>query len=95
VGIAGDKSQPSWGQADYWLIKVDALGQKQWERSYGGDREDKLQVVQQTADGGYILEGTSDSGVSGDKTVPPQPGVTWLVPSDSWLLKLDASGAKE
>ena len=94
-GISSGKSQPCRGEADYWIIKVDSSGQKQWDRTFGGNKWDLLQVVYQTADGGYILGGYSDSGISGDKTVPSQPSERDLFPTDYWIIKLDAAGTKE
>ena len=43
-------------------------------------------AVKQTTDGGYILGGTSDSGMSGDKI---EPSIGSL---DMWIIKLDESG---
>src|SRR5207249_11254642 len=67
-GINGDKSTNNFGSWDYWVIKVDAAGNKQWDRSFGGNGPDVLYDVQQTSDGGYILGGESASDVSGNKT---------------------------
>ncbi len=39
---------------------------KEWENTIGGTANDKLYSIQQTTDGGYILGGSSDSGMSGD-----------------------------
>ncbi|UOQ99669.1 gliding motility-associated C-terminal domain-containing protein [Hymenobacter sp. 5317J-9] len=89
-GISGDKSQASRGGSDYWVIKIDAQGTKQWDRTFGGNRDDILRSLQQTADGGY-----SDSGVSGDRTVPSQPGLGGLFATDYWVVKLDAQGNKQ
>lgn len=94
-GVSGDKSEPSRGREDYWVIKVDAVGNKQWERTFGGDNWDWLLSVQQTRDGGYILGGYSESRVSGDRTAPVHIGVVGLPSSDYWLVKLDAQGNKE
>jgi hypothetical protein len=49
-------------------VKVNGNGTKQWIARFGGSGYDKQKIVQQTSDGGYILAGWSDSGVSGDKT---------------------------
>src|SRR5689334_5112863 len=35
-GMGGDKSEPSWGSVDYWIVKTDSLGVKQWDKRYGG-----------------------------------------------------------
>ena len=67
---------------DERIIKVDHNGNKQWEKTFGGNGFDFLSCVQQTQDGGYILGGTSDSLVSGNKTVGTFGG------SDFWVIKL-------
>ena len=71
-GISGDKTQASHGGADYWIVKTDAGGVKQWDARFGGGDDDVLYSLQQTADGGYILGGYSASGMSGDKTEASQ-----------------------
>jgi len=88
-GISGDKTQASQGGTDYWIVKTDANGVKQWDARYGGSGGDNLYSLQQTADGGYILGGASESGISGDKTQTSQGG------SDCWIVKIDANGAKQ
>src|SRR6185436_19812663 len=50
-GIGGDKSQSLLGGSDYWIVKTDALGNKQWDRSYGGLDYDELWTLRQTSDG--------------------------------------------
>ena len=87
-GISGSKTATNYGGNDFWIIKLDALGTEQWERSYGGTNDDSLSCLQQTADGGYLLSGSSSSGISGSKTT------TNYGASDAWVIKLDANGNK-
>ena len=63
-----DVSQKSRGFNDYWIVKTDATGNIQWQNTIGGNDHDELYSIQQTADGGYILGGSSRSNISGDKT---------------------------
>src|SRR5690606_32983565 len=84
--ISGDKVQKSKGGADYWIIKVDINGNKLWDKSFGGVGNDELHALQQTADGGFIVGGWSNSGISGDKK-RPNKGIY-----DYWILKLDTLG---
>ncbi|TGE24803.1 T9SS type A sorting domain-containing protein [Hymenobacter aquaticus] len=84
-----DKTQPSRGDADYWLVKVDALGQFQWDSSLGGPNSDFLFSVQQTTDGGYFAAGHSYSGQGGDKSQALR-GI-----NDYWVAKLNPEGAKQ
>jgi hypothetical protein len=88
-GVSADKSEPSRGKTDYWLVKLDAQGTKQWDRTFGGNEDDDLRDAVQTSDGGYAVSGDSYSGVSGDHSQPNQGGADW------WLLKLDAQGAPQ
>lgn len=92
-GVSGQKTQASQGGYDYWVIKVDANGQKQWDRRFGGTSDDFLRDLRPTADGGYLLGGESTSGVSGDKTQASQGGPANA--PDYWIVKLDASGQKQ
>ncbi|CAN5692648.1 hypothetical protein BH11BAC1_BH11BAC1_13700 [soil metagenome] len=87
-GISGDKTQPSRGGLDFWIVKTDALGIKQWDKRFGGAGSDYCNFVEQTSDGGYILGGNSDSGIGGDKTQPSQGS------NDYWIVKLDSLGNK-
>jgi len=86
---SGDKSEDSRGEADYWIVKISAAGNVIWDRTYGGDNIDWLFGLIQSADGGFMLAGTSGSGDSiGERTVPTRGG--W----DFWLVKTDANGNK-
>jgi hypothetical protein len=86
-GIGGDKSQNTWGESDYWIVKTDSLGIKQWDKDFGGSLFESRGVVEQTFDHGYIICGYSDSPISGDKTQNVWGG------SDNWLVKTDSLGS--
>ena len=59
--------------------------QIEWQKTIGGDSIDELHAIHQTADGGYILGGFSNSGVTGDKTEHGEgAGVRWLQKSN-WI----------
>lgn len=88
-GISGDKTQESRGSSDYWIVKTDANGIKQWDARFGGTSVDQLTALQQTADGGYILGGISFSGIGGDKSEASRGN------SDYWIVKVDANGIKQ
>ncbi|MFN4253922.1 MAG: FG-GAP-like repeat-containing protein [Saprospiraceae bacterium] len=85
-GLSGDKTEASLGGADFWIVKLDAVGNILWQNAIGGSGQDILYTIQQTTDGGYVVGGQSDSNISGDKTENSQGG------TDYWVLKLDAAG---
>ncbi len=76
--MAGYTSSYGAGSADVWLIKIEADGDTLWTRTYGGTSWDGASAARQTADGGYIVVGT---------TVSFGPGA-----NDIWLLKTDPQG---
>ncbi|MEP7128273.1 MAG: T9SS type A sorting domain-containing protein, partial [Chitinophagales bacterium] len=85
-GISGDKTEGKQGKDDYWVVKLDATGNMQWQNTIGGNDEDEVISVIQTTDGGYLLGGPSKSGISGDKTEGSLGG------NDYWVVKLFGSG---
>jgi hypothetical protein len=69
---------------DYWVVKLDDSGNIQWQKNLGGTDSDVAYSIQQTADGGYIVAGQSDSN---DGDVTGNHGIL-----DYWVVKLDGSG---
>ena len=49
------------GNNDFYLIKTDSNGDMLWTQTFGGSFSDEGLSVQQTADGGYILTGITQS----------------------------------
>ncbi len=66
------------GNRDVYLIRTDAGGNALWTKTIGGTSDDEGYSVQQTADGGYIVVGSTDSYGAGD--------------SDVYLIKTNSSG---
>ncbi len=77
--VAGYTWSPSKWE-DVYILKLDANGNKVWEKTFGGSDNDGAYSVQQTNDGGYVAAGYTKSFGSG-----------WY---DAYLLKLDATGNK-
>jgi len=69
------------GSFDVYLIKTNASGDTLWTRTCGGTLSDCGWSVQQTADGGYIIAGTTESFGAGRY--------------DAYLVKTDANGNLE
>jgi hypothetical protein len=96
-GVGGDKTEPLVGvcdttgycPTDYWVLKLDSAGTRQWDKTLGGTGTDFLFVLQQTIDGGYILGGDSDSDISGDKT-EGRRGICndTICTTDFWVVKM-------
>ncbi|HNL06588.1 MAG TPA: hypothetical protein PKH93_03370, partial [Chitinophagales bacterium] len=86
-GISGDKTESNQGMYDYWIVKLFATGVIQWQNTIGGNDYDQLQSLQQTTNGGYVVGGSSYSGISGDKTSDNKGGL------DFWVVGLNANGA--
>ena len=70
----------NYGLTDYWVVKLDSSGTIDWQKSLGGWDGDDAYSIQQTADGGYIVAGRSNSN-SGNVT--GNHGA-----NDSWVVKL-------
>ncbi|MEO5675427.1 MAG: MopE-related protein [Chitinophagales bacterium] len=81
---AGGDVSGNHGAYDYWVIKLDAAGVIIWQKSLGGSLEDLAHCVEQTADNGFIIAGSSGSG---DGDVSGNHGA-----EDYWIVKLDESG---
>jgi gliding motility-associated-like protein len=82
----GDVSpQPNRDYWDLWIVKLDKCGIIQWERSFGGTGYESARDIVQTADGGYMVLGETNSTDGG---VVAGYGGT----KDIWLLKITAAG---
>lgn len=78
------------GDDDIWLVKLDAVGQIQWQRCLGGPGREIGHSLRATPDGGYVIGGyvTADGGdVSGHHGTNNA--------NDVWVVKTDANGVIE
>jgi hypothetical protein len=94
--ISGDKTENSFGDTDYWVVKLDSSGTVVWDKTIGGSDKDTFSSLLQTPDGGYLIGGTSNSPISGNKTenyVGYVPSTTGF--EDYWIVKLNATGVIE
>lgn len=74
---------------DAWIIKLDVLGNIQWQKCLGGTNNEVANAVEPTT-GGYIVSGytnSADGDVTGWHTSSPG---TYLL--DYWVVKLDNTG---
>ena len=72
------------GNADLWVIKLQANGNLQWQKTYGGSGFDDAKCIQKTNDGHYMIAGNTDSN-NGDITNSHGD-------RDTWVLKIDDLG---
>lgn len=83
---SGDKSDNSFGNEDYWLVKINNTGGIVWDRSFGGDSTDILENIV-FADNEIFIGGSSISDSSGVKNSDSFGGF------DNWILKLSKTGS--
>jgi hypothetical protein len=76
--VAGEQNDPAGIDKDGYLLKVDALGNPQWDNTYGGPSIEFIYSVSVTSDDGYILSGRTLSFGEGNY--------------DAFLVKLDSDG---
>jgi len=74
--IAGITYSYGNGGSDIWLIKIDADGNKLWDKTIGGNDFDTAYDVKQTSDSGYVLIGVTVSYGAGERDI-------YLVKTDS------------
>ncbi|NOX52911.1 MAG: calcium-binding protein [Planctomycetes bacterium] len=77
--VASETESFGHGATDIWVIKLDPSGNILWQKAYGGADEDTIWSFQETANGGYILPGS---------TVSFSPDTS----GDLWALQLDKDG---
>ena len=76
--VAGMTKSFGAGGNDAYVIKTNSSGDSLWTRTYGGSADDFASSIQRTADGNYIIAGSTTSfGVSG---------------SAAYLIKINSSG---
>lgn len=86
----GDITNASIGGFDIWILKLDSMGNKLWDKRFGGTNSDFVNEVLKSNDNGYYISGGTISPVGFDVTEPSfSPG--W---NDFWFFKIDSSGNK-
>ena len=79
--VVGGTYSSGAGKSDAYLIKTNASGNEQWNKTFGDSGDDVAVSVQQTSDGGFVIAGsTTSSGAGG---------------ADVYLIKTNASGNKQ
>jgi hypothetical protein len=86
--VSGNKSVPSRGGRDGWVVRLDPDGDIVWQQVIGGTGDDEVSAAKELPDGGFLLAGSSDSPPGPDKN----DGHHGL--GDVWIVRLDAEGNK-
>lgn len=84
--IDGDLSAHATATQDFWVLKLGPTGETLWNKTYGGDDDDRGEAIVATTDGGFLVSGYSRS-ATGD--VSANNGSY-----DHWMIRLDANGDK-
>ncbi|WP_010182076.1 hypothetical protein [Aquimarina agarilytica] len=87
------------GSYDHWIVKLDAAGDLQWEKSFGFLGDDRAFSVKETPDGGFVTAGFLDVDNYNGPNLKPTKGAKGLKTlhgvGEFWIHKLDREGNKE
>jgi hypothetical protein len=79
--VIASRSNSFGGGSNFWVLKINDTGGIDWQKTIGGTRSEIPHAIQQTADGGYIVGGFTNSfGALG---------------KDYYVVKLDPAGSVE
>jgi hypothetical protein len=93
VGGTGTSSDGDFAGATHGALmvaKLNATGDVEWGKRYGGSFNEELYFLSQTQDGGYIFYGVVQSG--GGDISNYHPGIQGWEP-DSWIVRLSKTGS--
>ncbi|MFH1435069.1 MAG: hypothetical protein ABIJ56_05065 [Pseudomonadota bacterium] len=78
IVAAGETASFGAGETDMWIVKFDAGGNVEWQRTIGGPGSDTAGSILETAEGDLVVAGGTESFGAGGR--------------DAWLVKLDGGG---
>lgn len=84
---SSDKTEDSFGEGDFWILKITVDGEVEWDKTIGAEEDDFLKTLHVTSDSGYLLGGYTESGISGYKS---EESISET--NDYWIVKLNAAG---
>lgn len=78
---------------DFWIVKMDSMFNVQWDKTIGGSGREESPCLLLLNDSTFILAGTSDSPISGDKTIAKFDTLGGVNGSggDIWVMKFTTS----
>jgi len=82
--VVGYTDSKGAGEDDLYLLKTDAKGELVWEKTYGGELDDRARFVTPAPEGGYLVVGDTASFAEGKE-----------FSADIYLLKIDLDGNEE
>lgn len=74
-----------YGQWDYLVMKLNANGDKEWVKVFGGNGFESARGIASTSDGGAVITGYTGSNQNGDVGATQGQG-------DVWVIKVNANG---
>ncbi len=77
--VLGRTDSEGAGRVDYYLMELDSQGNKVWDKTYGGSKDDFASWILETSDGNYFLIGTTTSFSNGIST-------------DAYIIKINSTG---
>jgi len=92
--LAGFSTSFGNGDYDIWLVKTDSNGNMQWNKTYGGPRDDKIQWfgLVETNDGYAIAGYTQSFGAGGTNVTASSRSADYPPGTDGWIIKTDSFG---
>jgi hypothetical protein len=79
--LVGSTTSYGMGDSDIYLVKTNAYGIVEWDKTFGSIRKDAGNCVRQTIDGGYVMVGTTRPSDIADE--------------DIIIIKVDSSGVEQ
>jgi hypothetical protein len=80
--VIGSYAKIGYSNYDVWIIKTNDTGIMQWDKCFGGAKNDNLRKLRKTSDGGSIIGGYTHS-------------YSQTNSGDIWLLKVNITGVEE
>lgn len=88
TSVDGDVAGSDSIMGDYWIIRLDSMGNLLWSKCYGGSSEERSYSLTVDPDDGFLMAGYSGS-TDGDLAGTGNMG------GDFWLVKCDSQGTIE
>lgn len=67
--VAGETESFGAGYKDIWILKLSIWGDIEWQKTYGGRKNETASFIQQTFDGGYIVAGSTETYGVGERDI--------------------------